>query len=334
MHLTRILLSIVFVLSASTALAAKPEKTLVCHVGNEEGLGGETYLDDPGCVPIEENGYFCPDAGKIDLIKVAKAHKHLNNSSHEYDGISDYLPEDVGASGEGKEDSNGDGIDDGCEPLTAETPIGTITEDILRGGIPSGSDRGVESAAGNLIADAQHWSTLANGADLAFMNPGGVRSDLTYAQSALEGDGVVTYGEAFTFQPFGNTLVTFPMSGAQIISVLEEQCQPLGSGRPILHLGVSSGFTYDLATTIVATDCTSIAVSNVMLDGISLDLAETYFVTVNSFLADGGDNFSTFAEIDPSTRIDGGIDLEALIDYFSAFSPIPPPSTDRVNELP
>ena len=62
------------------------------------------------------------------------------------------------------------------------------------------------------------------------MNPGGVRSDLTYAQSQTppEGDGVVTYGEAFTFQPFGNTLVTFPMTGAQIVSVLEEQCQPTG----------------------------------------------------------------------------------------------------------
>ena len=77
-------------------------------------------------------------------------------------------------------------------------------------------------------------------------------------QSAGEGDGVVTYGEAFTFQPFGNTLKTFPMTGAQIVSVLEEQCQPLGSSRPFLHLGVSDGFTYDLAKTIVAGDCTSV----------------------------------------------------------------------------
>ena len=319
-------------LIATTAVAAKQEKELICHVGSEVGPGGEVYLDDPGCIPIEENDYFCPDAGKIDLILVAKRARHLGNPSHMYDGISDYTPEEVYASGDGKDDSNGDGIDDGCEPLNGNTPIGTITEDILRGGIPPGADRGVESAAVNLVADAQQWSTWVNGADLAFMNPGGVRSDLTYAQSAGEGDGVVTYGEAFTFQPFGNTLMTFPMSGAQIISVLEEQCQPLGSSRPILHLGVSFGFTYDLATTIVLNDCTSITVSNVMLDGVSLDLAETYFVTANSFLADGGDNFSTFTEIDPSTRIDGGIDVEALIDYFGAFSPIPPPSTDRVNE--
>ncbi len=80
-----------------------------------------------------------------------------------------------------------------------DTPIGTISADINRGGIPTGSDRGVESPAGNLIADAQLWATSANGADIAFMNPGGIRSDLTYLQSAGEGDGVVTFGEAFTF---------------------------------------------------------------------------------------------------------------------------------------
>ncbi len=108
------------------------------------------------------------------------------------------------------------------------TPIGSISADINRGGTPPGTDRGVESAAGNLVADAQLWSTSANGAQIAFMNPGGVRSDLTFAQSGAEGDGVVTFGEAFTFQPFGNTLKTFPMTGAQIVDVLEEQCQPPG----------------------------------------------------------------------------------------------------------
>ncbi|MDH4339629.1 MAG: bifunctional metallophosphatase/5'-nucleotidase, partial [Thermoleophilia bacterium] len=89
--------------------------------------------------------------------------------------------------------------------VAGTTPVGTITADIKRGGV-NGSDRGVESAAGNLVADAQLWATSASGAQIAFMNPGGVRSDLTYAQSQTppEGDGVVTFGEAFTFQPFGN----------------------------------------------------------------------------------------------------------------------------------
>jgi 5'-nucleotidase len=226
---------------------------------------------------------------------------------------------------------------DKWQPLydaAGNTPIGTITTDINRGGDPPGSDRGVESPAGNLVADAQLWATSAFFADVAFMNPGGVRSDLTYAASAGEGDGVVTFGEAFTFQPFGNTLLTFPMTGAQIISVLEEQCQPAGSSRPFLHLGVSEGFTYDLAKTINdAGTCTSVTVSNVMLNGTSLDPAGTYFVTANNFLADGGDNFSTFATI-TAPRLDGGNDLEALINYLGTFGPVAPPSTDRVNELP
>ena len=215
------------------------------------------------------------------------------------------------------------------------TPVGTITADIVRGGTPPGSDRGVESPAGNLVADAQLWATSANGAQIAFMNPGGVRSDLTYAQSQTppEGDGVVTYGEAFTFQPFGNTLITFPMTGAQIISVLEEQCQPAGSSRPFLHLGVSKGFTYDLSKTIVSGVCTSVTVSNVKLNGVPLDPSATYNVTVNNFLADGGDNFVTFGTI-TAPRLDGGNDLLALINYLGAYSPVAPPSIDRVNELP
>lgn len=223
-------------------------------------------------------------------------------------------------------------------PLAAalgNVPIGEITADVPRGGIPSGSDRGVESSAGNLVADAQLLATQVNGngAQIAFMNPGGLRSDLRFASSSAgEGDGVVTYGEAFTFQPFSNSLVTMPMTGAQIVDVLEEQCQPAGSSRPFLHLGVSAGFTYDLSTTIVAGVCTSVTISNVSLDGNPLEMGTTYKVTVNIFLADGGDNFTTFATIDPAQRAGGGIDLDALIDYFDATSPVVPPGTDRVNE--
>jgi 5'-nucleotidase len=216
--------------------------------------------------------------------------------------------------------------------VAGNTPVGTITETINRGGNPPGSDRGVESPAGNLVADAQLWATSANGARIAFMNPGGVRSDLTFPDSAGEGDGVVTFGEAFTFQPFGNTLLTFPMTGAQIVWVLEEQCQPAGASRPFLHLGVSQGFTYDLSKTIVNGTCTSITVSNVRLNGVALDLAATYQVTANNFLADGGDNFGTFATI-TGPRLDGGNDLQALINYLGTFSPVAPPGTDRVNEL-
>jgi 5'-nucleotidase len=223
-------------------------------------------------------------------------------------------------------------------------PVGMITADINRGKTASGSeDRGVESNGGNMIADAQLWATQGNGAELALMNPGGVRSDLLYKSSAKgEGDGVVTYAEAFDDQPFGNLMVTIPMTGQQIIDVLKQQCQPIGVSRPFLHLGVSAGFTYDLAKTIVATplpdgttrrDCTGITVSNVKLNGLALDPALPYLVSVNNFLADGGDNFTTFRDIPKDQRIGGGDDLQVLIDYLGTEGPIAPPGTDRVNEL-
>ncbi len=149
----------------------------------------------------------------------------------------------------------------------------------------------------------------------------------------VQDDGVVSFGEAFQFQPFNNTMFVLPMTGQQIIDVLGEQCQPAGSSRPFLHLGVSEGFTYDLQRTIVAGDCMSITVSNVELDGTPLVPAQTYNVAVNNFLADGGDSFDTFALVDPNDRVPGAQDIDALIDYFEANSPVSAPGTDRVNEI-
>jgi len=114
MKLVQVIFAITFLLFTVTGFAAKKEKILICHVGTELGPNGEEY--DPACVPDEFNGYCSADAGKIDLIIVPENAKHLGNPSHEYDGLSDYEPSEVGASGEGTEDSNGDGIDDGCEP--------------------------------------------------------------------------------------------------------------------------------------------------------------------------------------------------------------------------
>ena len=213
-------------------------------------------------------------------------------------------------------------------------PIGSITETITRGGDPTGSDRGVESAAGNLVADAQLAATEGLGAQIAFMNPGGVRSDLEFPESdAGEGDGVVTFGEAFTFQPFNNTMFVLPMTGEQIHGVLEEQCQPGDSSRPVLHLGVSEGFSYDLDITLQGGVCTGVEVSDIELDGTPIDMAATYLVAVNNFLADGGDNFDTFAEVDPFDRLPGPQDIDALTEYLDANSPVSAPPTDRVNEI-
>jgi 5'-nucleotidase len=233
-----------------------------------------------------------------------------------------------------------------ADPIGSQQ-VGTITGDIKRAFIGSTEDRASESNAGNMIADAQLFATQANGAQIAFMNPGGIRSDFIFAKSGAEPvDGIVTYAEAFNVQPFSNILMTIPMTGAQIDAVLRQQCQPAGVSRPFLHLGVSAGFTYDLSKTFGLVDhdnnpntapvnsCTSISVTNIQLNGVPLDPAATYHVTINNFLADGGDNFTVFRQVDPSLRVGGGIDLDELINYFAAASPVSPPGTNRVNELP
>ena len=117
-------------------------------------------------------------------------------------------------------------------PRSPTSQVGNITADILRAAAPSG-----ESPLGNLIADSQLAATTAAGAQIALMNPGGVRADLTFASSPVgEGDGVVTYGEAFTVQPFGNILQTLTYTGAQLDAVLEQQWQPQADGSILVRV--------------------------------------------------------------------------------------------------
>jgi 5'-nucleotidase, C-terminal domain len=106
------------------------------------------------------------------------------------------------------------------DPL-AKRVIGSITADILRA-----PNAACESALGDVIADSQLAATAPAGlgdAQAAFMNPGGIRADLVFAASGAEGDGNVTYEEAFTVQPFGNSLDTMTLTGAQIETMLEQQ---------------------------------------------------------------------------------------------------------------
>ena len=173
---------------------------------------------------------------------------------------------------------------------------------------------------------------MPNGAVLALMNPGGVRADLTYASStAGEGDGNVTYGEAFTVQPFGNLLVTMTLTGAQIEQALEQQwvTQTDGSVR-FLHLGVSAGFTYSWSASAPVGN--RVDPASIQLNGTPIDPAASYRVTVNSFLADGGDGFTAFTG--GTNRTGGGVDLDAFTAYLGANAPVAPPVPNRVTPLP
>ena len=104
----------------------------------------------------------------------------------------------------------------------ANEEVAAITADIRRS-----ASRNTESSLADLIADAQLDRTRVNGAQIALMNPGGVRADLNFATGAAgEGDGVVTYGEAFSVQPFANTLLTMTLTGAQVKTALEQHRRP------------------------------------------------------------------------------------------------------------
>ena len=169
-------------------------------------------------------------------------------------------------------------------------------------------NRGGESTLGNLVAEVQRWSTRTDergNAQIAFMNPGGLRAD-------LEG-GEVTFREAANVQPFANTLVNLRMTGAQIKTLLEQQWQPEGASRPFLRLGTSKGFEF----TQDASRPEGKRITGIYLRNEPLAMDESYSVTVNSFLAGGGDNFAVFTEA-TQKRDTGVTDLTAMVDYLAA----------------
>ncbi len=203
--------------------------------------------------------------------------------------------------------------------------LGSITASLLRAKKVNGDeDRGGESTLGNLVADVQLAATQDLGTQIAFMNPGGLRTDLLFASSGpADPDGNVTYREAATVQPFANTLVATTLTGQQVVDVLEEQWQPAGASRPFLKLGVA-GITYGYDPTAAAGS----RITQVMVGGTPLDLAGSYRVVANSFLASGGDNFATLAQgANPADT--GRIDLQAFVDYMGANSPVSPDTAQR-----
>ena len=212
------------------------------------------------------------------------------------------------------------------DPL-ANRVVGSITADITR--TPNSAN---ESALGDVIADAQLFATAPadfGGAVVAFMNPGGIRADLTYDPSGSEAPGEVTYGEIFTVQPFGNSLVTMTLTGAQIDALLEQQFDNPEPGEMRI-LQVSEGFTYTWSASAPVGE--KVDPSSIMINGVVVDPAGLYRVTVNSFLADGGDNFTVLVE--GTDRLGGDVDLDALEKYFVANSPVPPGPQDRITVVP
>ncbi|MFB6436144.1 bifunctional metallophosphatase/5'-nucleotidase [Streptomyces sp. NPDC056411] len=209
----------------------------------------------------------------------------------------------------------------------AGRPVGHISADIAGRGANA-----PEAPLGDVIADAQLEATKASdkgGAQLALMNPGGIRSDLAFKASGSEGDGVVTYGEAFTVQPFTNMMNVVDLTGAQLLAALQQQVSGPNEASPKI-LQVSQGLTYTLDMTKKGAD--RVVKNSVKLGGAALDPAKTYRVAMNEFLAGGGDGFPAFK--DGKNKYVGPSDLDALTAYLTAHSsadhPLTPPKADRI----
>ena len=210
----------------------------------------------------------------------------------------------------------------------ANRVIGSITGDITRTATTAG-----ESALGDVIADAQLEATAPAGfgeAVVAFMNPGGIRADMIFGQiSGGELPGEITYGESFTVQPFGNSLVTMTLTGAQIETLLEQQFAGCGAASNRI-LQVSDGFSYTWVTS--ALPCDKVDPTTIKINGVTVGPTASYRVTVNSFLADGGDSFPVLVQ--GTNRLGGAVDTDALEAYFVANSPVAPGPQDRITRLP
>ncbi len=204
-----------------------------------------------------------------------------------------------------------------ARPL-AERKIGTVS------GSSQWSGGDTDSPVGNLLTDAQLAATQdasAGGAELALLNSGGVRTRLDPAA-----DGAVTYGQLFALQPFGNTLVVLELTGAQLKAVLEQQFTEDVPARIWQSVLIPSGtFTYAYDRNRPAGE----RVVEMRLKGRLVEAGRTYRVTVNNFLASGGDGFSVFAQA--PVVAEGGVDLDALEAYVArgvAF-----PQTGRVRDV-
>ncbi|MFZ6735348.1 bifunctional metallophosphatase/5'-nucleotidase [Undibacterium sp. Ji42W] len=190
------------------------------------------------------------------------------------------------------------------------------------------SEAGVfDSSLGNIIADSQlHYGQHAGGADVAFMNAGGIRSDLPSGKAT--GPVAVSYGDLYAVQPFGNNLVRMKLTGTQILTLLQQQWLGREVNDPKkLFVSHTLSYSYDPRAGI------NERVRDVKIKGKPLDLNQQYSVVVNSFMADGGDGFAVLKQAKDKELI--GRDLEAFESYVrEQGGKLNEVKRDRVKRLP
>ena len=195
--------------------------------------------------------------------------------------------------------------------------VSHLPKSITRASVPSG-----ENPLGNLIADAQ-WAVTAapdkGNSDFALMNPGGVRADLLMPA----GGGPVSYGQIFSVQPFGNTLVVKSFTGHQVKELLEQQF--LNASKPkVLFPSAQLRYSVDLK------QAPGQRVNLIFIKDAALQLNQLYRITMNSFLSTGGDGYTVFNQGTESLGAD--LDVDALAQYLSQHPGIEPAATDRIQK--
>ena len=217
---------------------------------------------------------------------------------------------------------------------TANDPVGNQAT-------TKGDNRMRHSAAGDMLADSMKWyledAGLAGDREvIGFMNPGGIRAELWYDQSATgEGDGVVTYAEANGMVPFGNTLNSGEVTGAQFKQMLEEQWQRTADGgevdagdEPFLAFSVSENVEYVFDSTLERDQ----RVLDIRIDGEPIDPDATYTIVTASFLFEGGDNMWALSQAQ-DVQDTGVLDRDAFIDYLEANPELEPGYAQRQLDL-
>jgi len=200
-------------------------------------------------------------------------------------------------------------VDDAVEQVAplVNRYISTASTDLLAGR-DGGANAAGESPLGDLIADAQRWRMDTQ---FAFMNPGGIRARIQA--------GPVTWGELFAVQPFANDLVKMDLTGAQVWTLLGQQFQT-PSNRILEISGLH--YTYHLTSpTTGVIDAVFAGPPGDDSQPVPNDGSVTYTVTVNSFLAGGGDGFTVLR--DGTNRVVGPVDLDALVEYIETQLPDP-----------
>jgi 2',3'-cyclic-nucleotide 2'-phosphodiesterase (5'-nucleotidase family)/predicted AlkP superfamily phosphohydrolase/phosphomutase len=204
-------------------------------------------------------------------------------------------------------------VDDAVEQVAplVNRVVNVAATDLLAGR-DGGANAAGESPLGNLIADAQRANM---GTQFAFMNPGGIRARIQA--------GEVTWGELFAVQPFANDLVKMDLTGAQVWTLLGQQFQ-----TPANRILEISGlhYTYHLTSpTTGVIDAVFVGPPGDDSTPVPNDDSVTYTVTVNSFLAGGGDGFTVLR--DGTNRVVGPVDLDALVEYVEG---LPTPFTSQI----